>query len=69
MAYMSENAQLRARSRFARILTYVRNSLNKKPQLPRDLSDHIARDIGLSDHEIECLRHQLPSQSDKRPMI
>ena len=33
------------------------------------LSDHIARDIGLSRHDIELMRHQWPSQDPKNPRL
>ena len=33
------------------------------------LSDHIARDIGLTAHDIETMRHQWPSQDPKNPRL
>ncbi len=69
MVYIAENAPLRDRSHFARILALVKNTFTRKPSFPRDLSDHLARDVGLSAHDLEILRHEMPSQSTKHPMI
>ena len=33
------------------------------------LSDHIARDIGLSRHQLDLMRHQWPSQDPKNPRL
>ncbi len=42
------------------------NSKQKRPNidaLPKSLSTHLARDIGISDSDLERLRHQWPSET------
>lgn len=38
-------------------------------ELPKSISDHAARDIGMTKAELERHRHVLPSQSIDRPLI
>jgi hypothetical protein len=38
-------------------------------ELPKTISDHAARDIGMSKVALERHRHQWPSQSRDRPLI
>lgn len=65
MAVTGTNAHLRARSRFARWLRWMRPRRAQSPPLPKSLSDHLARDIGLDPAELERLRLQWPSQKDR----
>lgn len=66
MALIETNAPRRAWKSFA---DFFKNSHKAPPrieQLPKDITNHIARDIGLSSHEVELLRHQMPSQKPNR---
>ena len=69
MAYIAECAPSRRPSPFVSFLANLRLSFTAKPQFPKDLSDHLARDVGLSAHDLEVLRYEHPSQSVRHPML
>lgn len=69
MVCIAENAPPRDRSRLVEFLAFVKKTLARKPQFPKDMSDHLGRDIGMSAHDLELLRHELPSKSVNHPMI
>lgn len=66
MALFETNAPRRAWQLFAFFFKSSHKTPPRIDQLPKDLSDHIARDIGLSAHELELLRHRMPSQRPNR---
>ncbi len=69
MALMTTNAPWRARFSVAK---FLRKTLAKRPTLriPDDrLPDHIIKDIGLSPHQAELLRHQWPSETHRHPRL
>lgn len=69
MAFITQDSPLGARSNFAKIMTLLRDFLAGNPRYPKNLSDAAARDIGLSAHDLELLRYELPSQSSDKPLI
>ncbi|PTX54412.1 hypothetical protein C8N43_3226 [Litoreibacter ponti] len=54
--------RLRARLSFPK---WHRKPAGRLDHIPRDISDHLARDIGLTAHDLERIRHQTP----KRPLL
>lgn len=74
MAFLEETAPWRARKTRAKIVEVVRCIMKTVKRLPSGramrqphLSDHLARDIGLSPGEIELQRFELPSRTTYHP--
>ena len=63
------NTRLRARSRFAFWKAIQRGLRHIIPSKAPHLSDHIARDIGPSESDLEKIRFEWPSDGPNRPMI
>lgn len=76
----STNAQQRAQSTCAKnasptqvnVYQLIKRAFNliavRQQKLPR-LSDRLARDIGLSPHDLEWQRHKFPSQHQHHPRL
>ncbi len=69
MQLTRNNALLRAQSFCAKIWQQLRPRPAIKGTALPPLTDHIARDIGLSPGEQEAMRHRWPSQSTRHPYL
>ena len=74
MANIEENAPRRAGISFAKIrqaLAALKSMIlapsRRSPPTLEGISDHLARDIGLSPADLEELRHEWPSQTTHHP--
>ena len=74
MAVIEESAHLRDRTNLAKIgqviaAGWARLTAHARPAPPtlKGVSDHLARDIGLSAAELEALRHEWPSETQHHP--
>ncbi|WP_299048236.1 hypothetical protein [uncultured Tateyamaria sp.] len=69
MLLTRQNALLRALSTCAKIWRHVRKPKAIKGTALPPLSDHIARDIGLTPHERELMSHHWPSRDSRHPFL
>lgn len=69
MAFFDINAPRRAWRPFAGFFKISHVMPRRLDQVPKHISDHLARDIGLSEHDLELLRYQMPSQIPHRRAI
>ena len=69
MTTLSLNAPWRALMSVAKIFRVARGTSRCTYPLPRNLSDKMARDIGMSERDLEWHRFNWPSQSNKHPML
>ena len=63
MAFLEINAPWRAWRPFPWVFKNSHKAEQRLDQVPKDISAHIAADIGLSEHDLEVLRHEWPSRS------
>ena len=69
MADMTTNAPWRGWTFIAKLFRKPAIRDQRTTALPKDLSDHLARDIGLDETDRELLRHRWPSQHNRHPML
>lgn len=69
MAFYDLNTPRRARFPLAGFVTKLRRKVQPRPGFPKTLSDHLARDVGLTAHDLEKLRFEWPSDGPDRPLI
>ena len=65
MTYLIDDAPRRAWPSFAWLFKKRRIPRSRLDHIPRELNNHLARDIGLSAHDLAILRHEWPSQSHR----
>ncbi len=62
MAFFEMNALWRAWYPFADRTKNSHRPRRRVDRLPKDLTDKIAKDIGLTQHQLDVLRFEMPSQ-------
>lgn len=66
MTSITQNAPWRAWRSFANWIKISRDTPPLLDHVPKDLSDHLARDVGLTAHDLAKLRHEWPSMQHHR---
>lgn len=69
MLITRQNALLRALETCAKILRKCGTSPLKKGTALPPMTDHIARDIGLTPHQQELMSHHWPSRDSRHPFL
>ncbi len=69
MLVTQQNALLRALSTCAKILRRLRPAATVKGTALPPMTDHIARDIGLTPHERALMSHHWPSRDSRHPFL
>lgn len=69
MAFVEISTPWRDRRPFVKWLEKLRVHAAPAPPVPKGISDHLARDIGLSMADLERLRFEYPSDGPGRPLI
>ncbi len=69
MLLTRSNALLRALSTCAKIWQQMRKPKSIKGTALPPMTDHIARDIGLTPHERELMSHHWPSRDSRHPFL
>ncbi|MEL6618146.1 MAG: hypothetical protein AAFP16_04675 [Pseudomonadota bacterium] len=69
MQITSTNALLRGLSTCANILRYQHRKPAIKGSALPPMTDHIARDIGLTPHEQALMAHHWPSRDTRHPFL
>ena len=69
MLLTRQNALLRALNTCAKIMRYARKTKPVKGTALPPMTDHIARDIGLTPHQRELMSHHWPSRDSRHPFL
>ncbi len=69
MAFVEMSAPWRDRHLFVKWLKKLQIHTAPAPPFPKGISNHLARDIGLSAADLERLRFEYPSDGPNRPLI
>lgn len=69
MAPIISNARLRARYYFVKVFQNLWHAKPRNAEVPKTISDRLARDVGLSRADIERARFEWPSDSHDRPLL
>lgn len=69
MLLIRQNALLRGLSSCAKIWQNARKLKTVKGTALPPMTDHIARDIGLTEHERALMSHHCPSRDSRHPFL
>lgn len=69
MAFVEFSTPWRGQHSFVKWFKKLQVRAAPAPPFPKGISDHLARDIGLSAADLEALRFEYPSDGPARPLI